>query len=127
MLLDSFYKIQTITVVPEANDSLSIRGIIELDRDHSIFGGHFPNLPIVPGICMMQIAREITEKHTNRHLMIRNADSVKFLAVIDPREHQNVEVEILVNHASADRVEIAARLHSGSLTFFKLKADLSGL
>lgn len=46
MLLNDFYKLKEQT---ESNGDWSFK--VELNPNHSIYTGHFPNQPIVPGVC----------------------------------------------------------------------------
>jgi 3-hydroxyacyl-[acyl-carrier-protein] dehydratase len=100
-----------------------VRAKISINRKHKIFEGHFPGLPIVPGVCMMQIIREIMEVTTERTLMIAGADNMKFLSVINP--DQNAEVDVSITYSEDGGTFIVnASLFAGTVTFFKLKAAL---
>jgi 3-hydroxyacyl-[acyl-carrier-protein] dehydratase len=113
MLHNDFYFVLSKT---GADDNLSAS--IRFNNDHAIFKGHFPTIPIVPGVCMMQIVRELVEQATNTSLMISAGDNIKFLHVIDPREHENVQVDIKFKRSSGS-YDISASIASGELTFFK--------
>ena len=57
---------------------------IKLDPNHMIFQAHFPNEPITPGVCIIQIAKELLEEIVQVPLMIHGVKNVKFLNVISP-------------------------------------------
>ena len=118
ILLNDFYTI----INRDASDG-AVRAKISIKRTHKIFEGHFPGLPIVPGVCMMQIIREIMEVTTERSLMIVGADNMKFLSVIDPDQNQEVDVSITYTENSGSFI-VNASLFAGTVTFFKLKAAL---
>ena len=118
ILLDDFYTIMN----RDASDS-TVRAKIFINRRHKIFEGHFPGLPIVPGVCMMQIIREIMEVTTERSLMISGADNMKFLSVINPDQNPEVDVSITYSEDSGT-FNLNASLFAGTVTFFKLKAAL---
>ena len=101
----------------------SVRAKISINRQHKIFDGHFPGLPIVPGVCMMQIIREIMEVITDRRLMIAGAENMKFLSVINPDQNREVDVSITYTE-DGSTLNVNATLFSGTVTFFKLKASL---
>jgi 3-hydroxyacyl-[acyl-carrier-protein] dehydratase len=63
---------------------------IRLHADHFIYQAHFPGEPITPGVCVVQIAKELLEEHIQRPLAIKAVKNVKFLAVVSPLEHPNV-------------------------------------
>jgi 3-hydroxyacyl-[acyl-carrier-protein] dehydratase len=118
ILLNDFYTI----VNRDASDS-TVRAKIFINRTHKIFEGHFPGLPIVPGVCMMQIIREIMEVATEKSLMITGADNMKFLSVINPDQNPEVDVSITYSEDSGT-FNVNASLFAGTVTFFKLKAAL---
>ena len=118
ILLNDFYTI----INRDASDS-TVRAKISINPTHMIFEGHFPGLPIVPGVCMMQIIREIMEVTTERSLMIVGADNMKFLSVINPDQNPEVDVSITYSEDSGT-FNVNASLFAGTVTFFKLKAAL---
>ena len=118
ILLNDFYTIMN----RDASDG-AVRAKISINRTHKIFEGHFPGLPIVPGVCMMQIIREIMEVTTEKSLMIVSADNTKFLSVINPDHNQEVDVSITYSEDSGTFI-VNASLFAGTVTFFKLKAAL---
>ena len=51
-MLKDFYTLNTLQQIA-ANTYLCT---LTLNAEHPIFKGHFPNNPVTPGVCMMQIA-----------------------------------------------------------------------
>jgi 3-hydroxyacyl-[acyl-carrier-protein] dehydratase len=118
MLLNDFYTI----LKQEHTDDVSTATIL-LNESHTIFEGHFPGQPVVPGVCMLQMIRELMEVQTGKKLFIAEADSIKFLNVINPSDH--TEIEAAINYSpQGHNVTIQATLFAGTITFFKLKAIL---
>ncbi len=118
ILLNDFYTILQTIPTPGV-----VKARIAINKNHRIFEGHFPGLPVVPGVCMLQIVREIMEVNGGKELKISQADNMKFLSVINP-EHNN-EVDLVVNYTvDEDKFFINATLFAGTVTFFKLKATL---
>lgn len=73
---------------------------IELIDECEIFKVHFENHPILPGVCMVQIATELLSKIQKRELKLRKISNIKFLNVVSPNEIQrlnytfsNIQVE----------------------------------
>ena len=116
MLADDFYKV----IKREASDN-SLQAVIEFNKDHEIFKGHFPGQPIVPGVCMVQIIKELTQDFLGKKGRISESGNIKFLAVIDPNRHSqaNVSISLLITE---NDVLITASLFFGETTFFKIKA-----
>ncbi|MBQ5511641.1 MAG: hydroxymyristoyl-ACP dehydratase [Prevotella sp.] len=63
---------------------------IHLDATHFIYQAHFPGNPITPGVCIIQIAKELMEEHFQRQLRIQKVQNVKFLNVISPIETPDI-------------------------------------
>ncbi len=79
MLQNDFYTVHD----PEQGDhTLTCR--IVFNTGHDIFKGHFPQQPVVPGVCMMQIVKDLLERHTGHKLFLQQAYQVKFLQLILP-------------------------------------------
>jgi 3-hydroxyacyl-[acyl-carrier-protein] dehydratase len=120
-LLNTFYKIERIE-----NSNDTVKASLEINRDHEILKGHFPDQPVVPGVVMMQIIKELVEQHHHQSLMITEADQVKFLSIINPVENNKVDATISMIKNDAG-VTINATLAAGTLIYFKLKAVLKAV
>jgi 3-hydroxyacyl-[acyl-carrier-protein] dehydratase len=121
MLYNTFFKILKEESAPGA-----VRALLSVDKDHDILKGHFPGQPVVPGVCMMQIVKELVERQAKRGLRLTKAGNMKFLSVIDP--NQNTEIEASVSFSEEnDIISLDAALFSGSVIFFKLKATLQNV
>lgn len=90
MLLDNFYTLQAL----EQLDTQKYHATITLNKQHAIFKGHFPDQPVTPGVCMIQIVKELSERVLNRNLFMCKASNVKFMALINPEVHQDLKLEI---------------------------------
>jgi 3-hydroxyacyl-[acyl-carrier-protein] dehydratase len=102
----------------------SVRTKIAINGHHKIFEGHFPGKPVVPGVCMMQIILEIMEAIAGKPMHLTEADSIKFLTVMSPKE--NKEIDVMINYnAEQGQFLINASLFSGPVIFFKLKGALT--
>ena len=118
ILLNDFYTILQRTPTPGV-----VKATIAINKKHRILEGHFPGLPVVPGVCMLQIVRELMEVTSGKELKLTEADNMKFLSVINPE--QNTDVDVTINYTEeAGEYNINATLFAGTVTFFKLKAML---
>jgi len=97
-----------------------VRTTVELNAAHAIFAGHFPDQPILPGVCMMQIVKELLEEVTGTPTRLTKASEMKFLAVIDPNENPSVDLE-LTHTAVEDSIKVDATIHNATVKFFKFK------
>ena len=91
MILKDFYTVQSQHTLGS-----TITTIIAVNKDHEIFKGHFPNNPVMPGVCMIQIIKEITEEVTKKSLFISVLSNIKFMALINPEENPILKIETII-------------------------------
>ena len=84
-LINSLYKIVSKNV-----EESFLRYDILLDANHFIYQVHFPGEPITPGVCIIQMAKELLEYHLNQRFNIQTIKNVKFLNVISPLERPQI-------------------------------------
>ena len=87
MLKNDFY---TVHELQPGDHSLACR--IRFNAGHDIFKGHFPQQPVVPGVCMMQIVKELLEEQTGRRYLLSQVPQVKFLQLILPETEPEVTI-----------------------------------
>lgn len=68
---------------------------IQLNSSSFIYQTHFPGEPITPGVCIVQMGKEILEELLHQPLEISMVKNVKFLSPISPEE--TTAIEYLVN------------------------------
>lgn len=81
ILKNSLYK-----VLHKEMDAAGITYSVELDSEHFIFKAHFPGQPIMPGVCIVQMVKELLEDCLGKSFRISRIKNVKFLSVISPLE-----------------------------------------
>ena len=97
---------------------------ISLNPDHTIFLGHFPGQPVLPGVCMIQIVKELLEKAVNAGLNLEKADQIKFLTVIDPRKTQQFEVKLDFQWYADAQLKVSGSFFNGETVYFKLQGAI---
>ena len=125
-LLNNLY---TIVAKDIPDDKISYN--IKLDANHFIYQAHFPNEPITPGVCIIQIAKELLEDSLAKRLKIYLVKNVKFLSIISPittpqiscifdkittEENGNtyhVQVHLLSNDTTLSKLSFSCKCHDG--------------
>ena len=118
MLLGSFY-----TIKESSKDGQTIRVKVEFNPAHDIFKGHFPDLPVVPGVCMMQMIKEIIEDVLGKATNLVHAAEMKFMAVINPQENNRIQSTIKYTTDENGAIHIIASLYKDELVHFKFKGQ----
>ena len=98
---------------------------IRLQPDHTIYKAHFPGEPITPGVCVIQIAKELLEAHLQRPLAIKAVKNVKFLAVVSPLQHPSVRYTFRQVQATPDAVTAQVDVTDGDTTMTAISFTLN--
>ena len=61
---------------------------------HEIYNGHFPGMPICPGVCNIQTIRECAELELDRRLTINSISQCRFSALIVPTENAQLRLNL---------------------------------
>ncbi len=116
MLSGSFFRIENLTI-----EEGRVSAHLHLDASHIIFSGHFPGLPVVPGVCMVQMIKEVFEEVLGQKTKLASARNIKFLHVLDPSVYREVHTEIQFKENLAG-FSLAAKIHLDQTIFFKMDA-----
>lgn len=57
---------------------------IHFNASHPVFAGHFPEYPIVPGACLVQIAQELMTDYLNKPVTFTAIRNLKFRQPVTP-------------------------------------------
>jgi len=115
MLLNDFFSITDL----KASDD-SIQATVEINDAHKIFEGHFPGNPIVPGVCMVQMTKEIMSQVVNNDLQLDNANNIKFLSVINPNQNKTLHFDMSFSEENGN-LKVQNRIYFEDKNFFKFK------
>jgi 3-hydroxyacyl-[acyl-carrier-protein] dehydratase len=102
MLLKDFYTIISLENTAESK----YKAMILINEEHEVFKGHFPGNPIMPGVCMMQIIKELTEQITESSLFLQSLSNVKFMALINPFQTPELRLELDVTTTEDNLVKV---------------------
>lgn len=94
----NFYTIKHFDALAAA-----LEAIITINPDHVIFEGHFPGQAVVPGVCMLQIIKEMAELALEQKLRLSKASQIKYLQVWQPEK--DVEALLIINWKDAGQFQ----------------------
>lgn len=117
-LLNDFYTIENQMLLSDGKISASIL----FNANHPIFKGHFEQMPVVPGVCQTQLIKEILQEEINKNLILSKGTNIKFMAMIVPKEHSKVVVEIAFKKEN-DTYSVDAKLFFDTIIFTKFKGE----
>lgn len=102
MLLKDFYKVVSL----DKTDGQKYMAVILINEKHEVFKGHFPGNPIMPGVCMMQIIKELTEEVTKTQLVMQSLSNVKFMALINPEVTPELHIELDIAEGEDQTIKV---------------------
>ena len=97
---------------------------VELNPQHDIYRGHFPHKPITPGVCSLQMIRELLEVHFQVKLRLKKADNIKFAGMIDPHQVNVVNFKITISPEQFSEIlSVKASIESSDNVFCKFTGE----
>jgi 3-hydroxyacyl-[acyl-carrier-protein] dehydratase len=126
MLKDSFYNILSLVRAEDMNDLPGLEtqvftANIRLNGQHPVYQGHFPGKPVVPGVCQIQMIKEIFSEAIHREVSLVNADNIKFLAIIVPEMYPNLDIKITAKRQKEEAWEVSGTISKEEVQFLKFK------
>jgi 3-hydroxyacyl-[acyl-carrier-protein] dehydratase len=116
MVLKDFYNVLSEEKISDSKYNITIL----VNEKHEVFKGHFPGNPIMPGVCMIQIIKELTEKITQETLMIQTLANVKFMALINPETNPELRLELDIVITEDDLVKVKNTTYFNDTVALKL-------
>lgn len=116
MALQDFYIIQPISGI--AGNKYST--VIGINPEHEVFNGHFPGNPVVPGVCIMHIVKDIAQQVTGSSLILKTAVNVKFLSLINPEATPELDAELEITGTTDEYIKVKSTISFNHTTAVKL-------
>jgi 3-hydroxyacyl-[acyl-carrier-protein] dehydratase len=114
---DSVFKIEELQ-----HDASQITASLNINKNSSIFEGHFPGQPVVPGACMLQLVKDVLEEVLHMPILLKKAGNIKFINMITPANNLTAKLTISYKITDDGSISINANLLTGEVTCFKLQA-----
>ncbi|MBU2649051.1 hypothetical protein KKI24_30365 [bacterium] len=121
MLKDTFYRVCRVT---ESNGQGARLGIT-LNPDHPVFQGHFPGNPVTPGVCLIQMLKEIVSDHLQQTVLLTEARQIKFLNILVPDRAVELDLEMTLEPSGSTGVTVKAEITHAKTTYFKFSGRFS--
>ena len=130
MLLNDLYTIDHIEALPsdrwrpsDLGGSTTARSPISatlrLNAQHPIFDGHFPDRPILPGACQLQMIRELLSHITAKTYRLQKAATIKFITPIDPRHDPTIRLDLQYEEVQNAVLRVTASIQAGKAISLK--------
>ena len=100
----------------------AIEAILSINSDSTIFDGHFPGQPVVPGACMLQVVKDVLENALDSLFQLKKAGNIKFICMIVPSLNDMIQLEISYKPFDDD-INVKAKLVSNDVICFKFQGS----
>jgi len=116
-LLEDFYTEITSTGLNTENMFMAS---VELNPAHKIYKGHFPEIPVAPGVTLIQMIQEVLAKKLERTLTLQEGSNIKFLAMINPLKENIITISYTILQKDKE-VDVTANIAGKEITYVKFK------
>lgn len=120
MLIKDFYTIAQQQSTGEGQYEISVK----LNPEAAVYKGHFPGQPVAPGVCLVQMVKELANGVLSEQLQLKEAQQIKFLAAADPNKIELLTIILeLQQQDSSYRLKCIAK--EKDTTYFKISGTLA--
>lgn len=111
----AFYKI-----IKKSETESSINYEVELNAEHPVYQGHFPDIAVAPGVMLTDMVRTLAENHLGKKLKLVEGKNIKFLQPVLPKEQTIFNLSLNISEENGVAVKSVCSNEKG--TYFKVSA-----
>ena len=121
LLKDILYQI-----LGSENNESGVAYTVRISDTHPIFKGHFPETPVLPGVCILQIFKELSEDALShgKSLQYSEIKQCKFQTPVLMKEPRTMRVDLTLT-PEQESWKLSATLKDQESVFAIMKAVLS--
>lgn len=93
---------------------------VGINWQHPLFGGHFPEHPIMPGACMVQIAVDLFSRLKKYPFLLAETGNVKFLQVVTPEINDGITFRLSWKEGADDFCNVRVSVTKNDRIFSKM-------
>ncbi len=120
MLIKDYYIIESQESISDSVTLFDIR----LCPDCPIYQGHFPEQPVSPGVCNIQMLKELAEKVAGTRFVMNQLNLCRLTTLITPNNHPTLQAYISIEEKSGI-YKLVGKLGNGEEIYLEMKAELS--
>ena len=114
----NFYRVITIDQI---ENSYKIE--VELFKEHSIYQGHFPQQPVVPGVCTLTIIKECIGEILSRIVCFKQIKECKYVSALIPQQDLRIVINLAIDNS--EKVNATVVRVDNQQPVLKLKATIA--
>jgi 3-hydroxyacyl-[acyl-carrier-protein] dehydratase len=118
MLLDCYYLIQNQQTVGQ----ITLFDVILLP-ECGVYEGHFPGMPVAPGVCNIQMIKECVERITGKKLLLEYVERCKFTTLITPQQHRELQIRVELTENEDKWLKVTAAIGRDETEYMVFKGE----
>lgn len=118
MLLNYYY-----TINDQQTEGDTTRFNVTLNKDCEIYKGHFPEMPVAPGVCNIQMIKECIEQLTGKRLLLEYIVQCKLSTLITPLQHSGLQICIQLSEQNDSEVKAKATIGQDEKEYLTFKGE----
>jgi 3-hydroxyacyl-[acyl-carrier-protein] dehydratase len=119
----NFYSVTKSEPLTGENNQFSAN--ILLNPDHPVYKGHFPEMPVAPGVALMGMIQEILEGQLHKSLFLSEASDIKFIRLILPGEQTEFTINYSLKFPGEKMIDANINIKSGDQIFIKIRCKFT--
>jgi 3-hydroxyacyl-[acyl-carrier-protein] dehydratase len=88
-----------------------------------VYKGHFPGMPVTPGVCNIQMIKECTEALTGERLFLEYIRQCKLTTLITPQQYPELQIRIRLLEKEDACIKIDAVIGWNEEDFLTFKGE----
>ena len=80
-------------------------------------------MPVAPGVCNIQMIKECVERIVGKPLLLESVTQCKFITMITPNQHQELQVSIELTENDENHIKASARISKDETIFMTFKGE----
>ena len=122
MLLDYYYSIK--------NQQITEKGAlfdVALLPECNVYEGHFPGMPVAPGVCNIQMIKECVERVTGKQLQLESIAQCKFTTLVTPQQHPELTIRIELVENEEKQIKVIASMGRDETEYMVFKGEFKSV
>lgn len=120
MLLNNFFEIDNLVV---SDDRTNATAQVTLNPKHPIFKGHFPESPVVPGVCMIQMIKEILSDILQIEIMLTKSSAIKLNNLLTPLQNLIIKFDLKIRNTDMNNIHVNCKIFFEDTNFCNFTGD----
>ena len=120
MLIKDYYTIEGTSHTGDNTHIFHIR----LNPECSVYQGHFPGEPVSPGVCNIQMLKELAEQVAGKRLFMSNLNLCRLTTLVTPQAHPTMSATLTLDEKDGG-YNLRATLGKDEEIYLEMKAELN--